>query len=123
MGAAPAYPASGGRLVLGQRLEVLLVPVLRLLVQWPRVLPQCLRARIGRFPIPALRRGPGRRLAVQRRWVDGEFERKSERPITEAESAEDREILRIVHRPANRAEVLVSATVKHYLEMKAKEGE
>jgi len=62
-------------------------------------------------------------LDLYERWLGGEFDSKvTERPITDAESAEDREILRIVHRPANRAEVLVSATVKHYLELKGKEG-
>lgn len=54
---------------------------------------------------------------LMERWITGEFDRQSDRPITAAESEEDREILRIVHRPANRAEVLAGTAIKRYLEL------
>ncbi len=56
------------------------------------------------------------------RWLSGEFEAKPEpRPISAADEREDSEILRVVHQPANRAEVLVSQTVKNYMEMVRKD--
>lgn len=63
-------------------------------------------------------------LALYERWLSGEFDAKPEaRPITATESEEDAEILRIVHRPADRAEVLVAETVKHYLKLKQGDAE
>lgn len=56
--------------------------------------------------------------SLMERWITGEFDRQEERPLTNTESEEDAEILRIVHRPADRAEVLVAETVKHYLKLK-----
>ena len=65
--------------------------------------------------------------ALLERWLTGEFDRRNvDRPITKAETEEDRRILQIVHQPRDRAEKLVSETVKHYMELleedKAKEG-
>lgn len=62
-------------------------------------------------------------LSLYERWLAGEFDAKPEpRPITATESEEDAEILRVVHRPADRAEVLVAETVKHYLRLKRGEA-
>lgn len=56
--------------------------------------------------------------SLMERWVTGELDRRGERPISSVESDEDAEILRVIHRPADRAEVLVAETVKHYLRLK-----
>lgn len=57
-------------------------------------------------------------LELYERWLAGEFDvKRPDRTITAAESEEDREILRIVHRPANRAEVLAGTAIKRYLEL------
>lgn len=61
-------------------------------------------------------------LHLLRRWLNGELDRKEQRPITDTESEEDREILRIVHRPATRAEDLAGSTIRHYLEMKKRDA-
>lgn len=58
-----------------------------------------------------------------RRWLNGELERKDLRPISEVESEEDREILRIVHRPSTRAEELAGSTIRHYLELKKRDAD
>lgn len=61
-------------------------------------------------------------LHLLRRWLSGEFDRKEQRPISPVELEEDREILRIIHRPASRAEELAGSTLKHYLDLKKRDA-
>lgn len=52
-----------------------------------------------------------------RRWVDGELDRKTDRPITSAESEEDRLLLRVIHHPVTRDEKLLSHSAQIFLRL------
>jgi hypothetical protein len=57
------------------------------------------------------------------RWAAGEFDRRFERPLTEAEREEDEQFLRVAHAPSGFDEEVISFMMNYWLKMRQQKKE